>query len=317
VSEILCEWVRQDFDIDLVSAHPAHHGADSAADVWRGFGADGSSYAVKLSGGGSAAGLIVCASLVLGGVHGIPRPIPTADGRLWSDREGARLSLAPWVSDERAFDGNTTAAHWTAYGTLLSGLHRLPVSDELGHVLPRETHTHERIAALTRDIDARLKQPADDPLVQTLATQWFRSGVLGVLERADVLGAALRNRTDLPDVICHADPHLGNLLIGPGGEVWLIDWDDVVLAPPERDLMFILGEIFGGMSEEEQRLFFDAYGDVQVDPDRLAYYRAVRTLEDAVGSAAEVLDVDGRTDQEREEALEIACGVLSLPHGYA
>jgi spectinomycin phosphotransferase len=317
VSELLCEWVRQDFEVDLVSAHPAHHGADSAAEVWRGFGADGQTYAVKLSGGGSVAGLIVCAQLVLSGVDGVPRPIPTADGRLWSDRDSRRLSLAPWVSDERAFDGNTIPEHWSAYGRLLSGLHHLPVTEELIRVVPCEVHTHERIAALTHDVDTRLQRPADDAIVRALARAWFRSGVLVVLDRADALGARLRDSSDLPRVICHADPHLGNLLIGPDGEVWLIDWDDVILAPPERDLMFVLGEIFGKMSAQEQRLFFDAYGDVRIDPDRLAYYRAVRTLEDAVGFAAQVLDLDGPTDQEREEALEIACSVLALPAGYA
>jgi spectinomycin phosphotransferase len=42
-----------------------------------------------------------------------------------------------------------------------------------------------------------------------------------------------------PRVGCHGDPHLGNVLIAD--RLYLIDWDDVLLAPREQDLMFMLG----------------------------------------------------------------------------
>ncbi len=311
MSERLCEWVREGFGIDLVWAHRVHEGADTLAEVWRGAAADGSSYAVKLSGGGSAAGLIVCAQLAINGVAGVPRPLPTTDGRLWIDHEDRRLSLTEWVSDERAFDGDTTDAHWIAYGRLLANVHALAVTPELAAVLPRETHTHQRIADLTRDVDRRLRGPATDELVEVLARDWIDADVLGVVRRADELGQQLRARDAAPMVVCHADPHLGNLLIGRAGEVWLIDWDDVIIAPPERDLMFPLGGVFGDLSESELRLFFDAYGPVDIDPVRLAYYRSVRALEDAAGPAAQVLEPHRWTEAQREEALGIVQSVLS------
>jgi Phosphotransferase enzyme family len=307
-------WVRHDFGIDLTGLEKVHHGADSNADLWRGVSAQGDSYAIKLSGGGTAAGLIVSAELVRHGLAGVPAPSRTVDGRLWSERDDRRLSLVPWVSDERAYDGRTTAAHWRAFGDLLAGLHGTAVTEELARVLPRETHTHDKQSAITRALDHRLRgvTAGDDPLVRTVAREWFGADLVStVLQPADALGAELRRREDLPYSICHADPHQGNLLLGKEGEVWLIDWDDVILAPRERDLMFVIGGVFGHPNEDQLRWFFEGYGEVRVDPARLAYYRCVRALEDVGAFAADVLNSEG---DDRAEALAIVQGGLS-PNG--
>ena len=133
-----------------------------------------------------------------------------------------------------------------------------------------------------------------------------------LLEQADSLGRELRTR-HTPGVVCHGDPHLGNVLIGGDDRVWLIDWDDAVLAPRERDLMFVIGGVlaFAPVSPEEQSWFFDGYGAADLDPARLAYYRCTRALEDLAYPAAQVVDVHRCTEAERADALSIVRGVLS------
>ncbi|HEV2528239.1 MAG TPA: phosphotransferase [Thermomicrobiales bacterium] len=42
-------------------------------------------------------------------------------------------------------------------------------------------------------------------------------------------------------VITHGEPHGGNILRGPGGDLHLVDWDTAALGPPERDLAGIPG----------------------------------------------------------------------------
>jgi spectinomycin phosphotransferase len=103
------------------------------------------------------------------------------------------------------------------------------------------------------------------------------------------------------------------MLLGADERVWLIDWDDAVLAPRERDLMFVIGGVlaFAPVSPEEQSWFFDGYRVADLDPARLAYYRCTRALEDLVYPAAHVVDVHRYTGQERADALSIIRGVLS------
>jgi len=66
-------WVQQDFGVEIATLTAVEHGADEASLLWRGAGADGASYAVKLSGGGTPAGLIVSVHLAEHGVAGVVR----------------------------------------------------------------------------------------------------------------------------------------------------------------------------------------------------------------------------------------------------
>lgn len=66
-----------------------------------------------------------------------------------------------------------------------------------------------------------------------------------------------------------------------------VDWDETVLAPRERDLMFVVG----GISTElvgpgDETLFFRGYGATEVDPLALAYYRYAWAVGD-IGSSGE------------------------------
>ncbi len=294
------------------------HGADETAELWRGVTADESAYAIKLSGGGTPAGLVVSAHLAEQGITGVARPVHTVDGALWSTRGGRRLSVVPWVSDQRALSKGMGAGHWRSYGALLAAIHRTPVTDALAAVLPREEHNHQEVASVARTLAASLPElaAAPDPLLAVLATEWAAAAgrIATLVEQADALGATLR-RQAARHVICHADPHLGNVLFGGDDRVWLVDWDDAVLAPRERDLMFVIGGVlaFAPVTRQEQAWFFEGYGPVDIDPVRLAYHQCVRALEDSGFPAAQVAGTGEWTDPERADALEILQGVLSEP----
>ena len=107
-------------------------------------------------------------------------------------------------------------------------------------------------------------------------------------------------------MICHADPHLGNVIVGADG-VHLIDWDDAVLAPREQDLMFLLGGMgtLGPTTAEQLDAFFTGYGEVAVDPVNLRYYRHARVQEEVGLWAEQVI-----TGPDREDSLRILAGVL-------
>ncbi len=292
------EWVEQDFALDLVDLDAVEHGADDNAALWRATAADGARYAVKLSGGGTPAGLVVTSHLASHGVRGIAAPVPTRHGQVWSDREDRRLSVVPWVSDDRALDGPMGAARWRAYGEVLAHVHATAATDEVADLLLREDHTHEQLAETAR---IRVRE------WPTLA------GVLtSLVEHADRLGPGLGGDATVEYVICHGDPHLGNVLLGRADEVWLIDWDDAVLAPRELDLMFVIGGVLADapVTPEEQSWFFDGYGPVGVDPARLAYHRCVRALVDLVDWAGQADDLS-RPESDRASARSIVEGLVS------
>ena len=60
-----------------------------------------------------------------------------------------------------------------------------------------------------------------------------------------------------------------------------MDWDETILAPRERDLMFVVGGLRSGLvAPREETLFFAGYGATAVDPLALAYYRCARAVSD-------------------------------------
>ncbi|MGW5559726.1 phosphotransferase enzyme family protein [Micromonospora sp. NPDC003944] len=309
--------LRTGFGLRVAAMENVAHGADQHARLWLAHTVDGDRYAVKLSGGGTPAGLVVTAYLADQGVPGIAAPLRAVDGRLSVDHDGHRLSVVPWLSDQRALDGPMTAAHWRAYGEVLAAVHAVPVTDELSRLLPAGGAAYPSIVAATHAVAARLRDPdpADraNPVLAELAAVWS-----GVADRVSALTGAVESLAVGPaagagtGVVCHGDPHLGNLLLGDGGQVWLIDWDDAVLAPPECDLMFVLGGVlaFAPITPEQEEAVLAGYGTADVDPVRLAWFLAVRALDDLSDWTRQALDADAQA-ADRDRAARIVRGLVS------
>jgi spectinomycin phosphotransferase len=299
---VIVDWVRADFGLDLVALDEIHHGADVAARVWRGVDASGSAYAIKHTSGGTVAGLTVSDALRR---PGIVAPLRSRDGLLWTDHDGARLSVLPWISDRHG-RGGLTQAQWRQFGALLAAVHAAPIDAPVAAVLPEEDYRHRRAAEVVRAVHARL-----DVTPAALDEIWDRSAATALLAAADRLAAGYRDAPG-PAVICHSDPHLANVLIADDGQPFLIDWDDAIRSPRERDLMFVLdgGLIgFSDVGDEARSAFFDGYGDTPIDRRLVAYFQCVRALED-LGYALTALDPRA-SPEDRESALGITAGVFS------
>jgi len=140
-----------------------------------------------------------------------------------------------------------------------------------------------------------------DPVAAELAVflRAKRAEVFDLVRRAERLAKSLQTQSQ-EFVLCHSDVHAGNILIGADGAFYIVDWDDPILAPKERDLMFIGGaQGFAGYSaQEEESLFYRGYGQTQIDPTALAYYRYERIIEDiAVYCEQLFLSNDGGEDR--------------------
>jgi len=298
-------WVCEDFGLELVELSPVAHGADVAAQVWKAVTTT-NTYAVKWSGAGTDTGHQVAAFLADTGLDGVPELIRTVDGGLWSYHGKKRLTITPWIDGVRAAEAGLTIEQWTEYGVLLQRVHSAEAPERLRDALPRHSPIDHRTPALAEDIRTRLTtQPPQDDLEAELATTWKQHE-----DTITFLLTARPPEPTAPRVICHADPHLGNVLVDE--RLHLIDWDDVVLAPREQDLMFMLGGMgdVGPTTPEQLRAFLTGYGDHAINHEAVRYYRHIRALEDVAGWSHQVL-----TGPEHAYALSVVKGILT--HGLA
>jgi spectinomycin phosphotransferase len=119
-----------------------------------------------------------------------------------------------------------------------------------------------------------------------------------LVNRAESLSQKVQEQ--LPEfVLCHSDIHGGNVLIDESGAIYIVDWDEPIIAPKERDLMFIGGGVANVWNNpREEEFFYKGYGKTNINKIILAYYRHERIVEDIVEYAqALLLTSDGGEDR--------------------
>src|SRR5215216_7511990 len=105
--------------------------------------------------------------------------------------------------------------------------------------------------------------------------------------------------------VCHSDLHAGNVLVGADDQLAIVDWDERILAPKERDLMFIAGGV-GGIwnTDQKTRWFYHGYGQTAIDLLALCYYRYERIVVDIAERAEQIFGMQGSVE-ERQKRLRL------------
>ncbi len=142
-----------------------------------------------------------------------------------------------------------------------------------------------------------------DPVAAEFAACWraHKDDIQRICARADQLGR-LSAASELPFVLCHGDIHTANILVDAQGNLHIVDWDQPMLAPKERDLMFFLHSGPAAPTNPSLRYFLDGYGNVVINRPALAYYRYEWVVQEFGDNGARVLDGNGG-DITRAEAL--------------
>lgn len=209
--------------------------------VYRAHGPDGTSWLAGLKQEPARAAFEVASWLHdHAGLEWVVAPRPSLTGRYVVPAEEFWLTLTPWVEGSELMARGLFPGEGGHVGRLLAQLHAATsgLPGALRELLPQENFRRHREMALKVLRAARQPWPADS-IQAALAELIEEKGVLlqQVLGEAQDLGERLR-REELPLVLCHADFHAANILVGEDGRWWVIDWDGLLLAPPERDLSF-------------------------------------------------------------------------------
>jgi spectinomycin phosphotransferase len=297
-------------------------GADVNTAVYRADGDDGSAWFVKLRKGPfDEAWVAIPAFLQAQGVRtvmaALPAAVPTAQGRLWAPFEPYTLIVYPFVSGANAYEQSLSDAQWAAFGTAMAGIHTASLPGELAARLPREDFSpagRDRVAWFQRLVENRtFAEPVSARLAAFMRAH--RAEIDWLRHRSAALALELPEH-HLPAVLCHSDLHPGNLLICPQGTpepgFFIVDWDQPMWAPKERDLMGIGGGLGARWSSpHEVKLFYTGYthgNDSGVEPSAgvdhsaLTYYRCERVLAD-IAAFCEQLLLSEAGGEDREQSF--------------
>lgn len=232
-------------------------------------------------------GLPVLGALHCAGFTRISLPIATRGGALYVADAGAYVVVFEYLRACQTSDEDRAAL-----GRLIGQLHGL--TGKIAAAVAADPFAPHYFAALDAGL-AAAALPARDEIVAGLQ-DFLRD--YGAEIRADRLAfeqiCAACRAAGLSRVLTHGDAP-GNDLRDAAGNIYLVDWDEILLAPPERDTWFLV----------DDPAFMAGYRERWPDyvPDDLAYrfYLYNRYFEDLLGYVKEIM-VDG-SDEHRAKNL--------------
>jgi spectinomycin phosphotransferase len=239
--------------------------------------------------------------------QGIRQAIPpqkTKDAQLWTSLDGYACILYPFIAGRDGFEAVLSDDQWIEFGAALKGIHTVILPPALRARIPSETFSpHWR--AMVRGFQAQVEHTTyADPVAAKMVAlmQTHRDEIRLLIERAEQLASTLQSRP-LELVLCHSDIHPGNLLLATDGDLYIVDWDNPILAPKERDLMFIGGGVGGIWNRaREEALFYQGYGFSDINLTALTYYRYERIIQDISAYCQQIL-LTGEGGADREQGL--------------
>jgi spectinomycin phosphotransferase len=278
-------------------------GVDSNAAVYRVVASDGTPYFLKLRKGiFNETSVALLRFLSDQGIKQIIAPLPTKTGQLWASLDDFKAILYPFVDGRDGYAVALSEQQWNEFGAALKQIHTLDVPPTLAGHIRRETYSprwREEVKMFLERADDVIDDPVAAKVVALLKAK--RDEILFLVERAETLAHSLQLQS-AEFVLCHSDVHAANILIDADGAFYIVDWDDPILAHKERDLMFIGGAqgFISHGAQEEETLFYRGYGQTEIDPIALSYYRYERIIEDiAVYCEQLLLTTEGGEDREQ------------------
>jgi spectinomycin phosphotransferase len=312
--EIIITSLHENYGIAIRQLEFLPLGQDSNAWVYKAIAEDATPYFLKVRRGSiNRHSLIIPRLLKDNGIAQVIAPYVTRTQALWQPVEEFALILYPFLTGKNGIEAGMTREQWIEYGQMLRQIHAIPLPAASAPTLRTETLVSARLANAQR-LDAALDTLVlHDDFQRDLAAFWQsnRAEIRHFIEQTQHMSARLQGQS-FASVICHADCHPYNLLITPDSKLWMIDWDEVMLAPKERDLMFIGSGIGGDANGAQQEAwFYEGYGETSVNRLLLTYYRYEWAIQDIADYTRRVFWDDEIGADTKAEAIAIFKGLFT------
>jgi spectinomycin phosphotransferase len=305
------------YDVQTSSISFLPIGYDMNAAIFEVISVDEISYFLKVRFGPIyEPGLEVPSALIHLGIPNILGPLRTRTSELWCQLEissGFSIVLYPYIESENAKKVGLTDAQWRTFGSTLQAVHSSGLEERFRDRLPVETFSLPSAALVREMLDLPDAAHVPSSAAERFIRFWRDSSrqICKMIDRAESLGRDLQSGS-FEHVLCHSDIHGANILVSQDGPIYLIDWDGPIIAPRERDLLFVIGSVIARPVEPRQEaLFFEGYGPMEIVPSAFIYYRYERVIQD-LGEMANRIFLDPTASEEsRASEAELAISMFA------
>ncbi|MFW5747978.1 MAG: phosphotransferase enzyme family protein [Chloroflexota bacterium] len=240
-----------------------------------------------------------------GPLRAVVAPMRTVGGAYKVPFEGMTIAMFPYIEGTSAAEKPLTPTQLERFGHLLSEIHSRAGS--IGIPCPEERYDtapwRERFMKVLNALTAAAGDRAEARREAAALLLERRSALLAEFARFNEAAEAAR-AAGLPHVLCHGDPTMGNIIVSTTtgtGQLNLIDWDGVIIAPKERDLVHFDDEqrphVLRGYGLEDRR--------GALDDRAVRYYRHQWNIQEIVDYGERLLLENHAAIQQAHDLSEL------------
>jgi len=232
------------------------------------------------------------------GIVNIAHPIPTTHGQMRIQIRDFQIALFDWISGRTAQERKLTDEQLGRLGALLARIHGSKTT--IGEYPVKENFEIPFKNRLLAIFDAISKITGDSTKYRAklkLFLEPHRQKFAQELETLEKLQRKVRSM-NFEFVNCHGEPSPGNVLSSDNGDIHLLDWDDPIFAPKERDLLF-----FNENIEPVMKGYSVFSNDNIIDQDVLEFYGHMWNLGEIADYSGKLL-FENHTDEQNQMWLD-------------
>ena len=305
--EEIINCLRKDYGLSVEKISFLPLGADPNTCVYRAVTKEEAIYFAKLRKGDFTEASVAIPNFLSDlGIKQIIPPLTTQTGQLWTKLHSFKVILYPFVEGHAGLDIRMSNLQWLEFGTALKQFHTADIPANLTSRIQRDNFSPRWRNRVKMYLE-RIEKETFHEHIKIEAVDFLKSNkdeTFNVVKRAEQLVQMLREE-HLEFILCHSDIHGYNLLIDNNSALYIIDWDTLIFAPKERDLMFIGGGHgdSGYTPQEEEAMFYQGYGQTNINQIAIAYYRYERIITD-IADDCDLIFLSDEGTENRAAALE-------------
>jgi len=291
IEQFVISNLKSSYDIDVAKLIPLTLGADANALIYKVQTKDQKRYFVKLKRGQHDISVTLQLILHDAGIKEIISPIKTLNEQPKLCVNDFTLMVYPFIEGQDGFSQELTDNQWITFGKALKHIHQFQLPSSITEFIQQESYSSEWRSNVKSIYEHNQQVISPDEIASKFlaSLKKYKSVILCLIDRAEKLSHVIQKQpTNF--VLCHSDIHAGNVFVTTSGELYIVDWDQPILAPKERDLMFIgggVGNVWNNKHEVE--LFYTGYGKTEINKTIIDYYRCERILQDIAEYYKELL----------------------------
>lgn len=236
------------------------------------------------------------------GIRNVVAPIPTQGGDLYTPVDDYALIVYDWIHGSSAWELTLSDEQWHTWGAIMRQIHDTAIGDTLSAIAPRETFICKWNKMFNQVNEVVRTQAFDGAIQRQTADYWLdqQDTIDKCYLRVQEIGRQLQQQSHQV-VLCHADIHKANIMIDEQEHIHIVDWDEVIIAPKERDLMFFVED---GHQSHKIEAFLQGYGETNVSQLAITYYRYEWVVQEFGDYGERIFFNDSLSQPEKQFALD-------------